>query len=380
MLSLLSYFFVAPLDAQQLRSWGYREPLREDRICTIMTAPANGGNECVGSLGSGTYCVPSCEAGYLPYGQYACSDGILTSQAYCIAAPCEITPPQYGSFGTCSRYLESGSMCEPVCSAGTILRGHFHCLHGQLVSRGTCEYTPTTQAPKPSQYVKEPSQKAVDKVKFTYYMDAACTQPGQGLSGFGLRLMGNGATVEADVGACALHSSHTYDEQFEYMRVASCQGKVAFTEIHSAKPGGYQCGEPYTRVDVDAAMYPGDAAQCITYETPDGMRSFTIVCEPQSQEEVTTAPSNRPRPRVEYTYATWGAPPTPTPAPLKVCMLPPIQHGELGRCPQQLASGASCIPNCQLGYAIRGRFTCTDGRLMEQASCEVLRTYGRWGG
>ena len=63
--------------------------------------------------------------------------------------------------------------------------------------------------------------------------------------------------------------------------------------------------------------------------------------------------------------------------------LPPFD-GDVGNCTDTLASGTSCVPECNTGYVLKGVTTCTGRMLTEVASCPdafcgPLRAQGRRG-
>ena len=75
-----------------------------------------------GELASGATCVPECDTGYTLVGEFVCADGVMTTNATCVAdtpeeapaaAPCPYTTPEGGTNGNgdgkCGKEASDGS-------------------------------------------------------------------------------------------------------------------------------------------------------------------------------------------------------------------------------------------------------------------------------
>jgi hypothetical protein len=54
------------------------------------------------------------------------------------------------------------------------------------------------------------------------------------------------------------------------------------------------------------------------------------------------------------------------------------EHGTIGDCTDDLASGATCTPRCYVGYALSGEVSCNNGALTYSATCEIDSTHTVW--
>jgi hypothetical protein len=128
----------------------YNQPTCRPDSCSARVAPANGTfGTCPTTLGSGSTCQPTCNAGFTVSGVHSCFEGVL-SQAICNPNPC---PAQIavanGTFGNCPASLTSGSTCQPTCNEGYTVAGFNSCLNGVLTT-ATCVPNPCTRIASPA--------------------------------------------------------------------------------------------------------------------------------------------------------------------------------------------------------------------------------------
>lgn len=91
--------------------------------CTPTTPPSNGAlngalGSCPSPMAHGAVCVPVCADGYEPAGNSTCSYGTFTS-ALCQPKSCAVSAPQNGNLGTCTTTpMQTGTDCAPTCKTG----------------------------------------------------------------------------------------------------------------------------------------------------------------------------------------------------------------------------------------------------------------------
>eukprot|EP00808_Paulinella_micropora_P011720 g79913.t1 len=55
----------------------------------------------------------------------------------------------------------------------------------------------------------------------------------------------------------------------------------------------------------------------------------------------------------------------------QACKVDSPAYGGLGMCPAYLPHGKSCVPTCDYGYGVQGKFYCDNGKLTSEAKCVV---------
>jgi hypothetical protein len=93
--------------------------------CSNITSPLHGGmGSCNETLASGVSCSMTCETGYsLSHNDSTCNFGLFTPQQ-CVANDCLVHAPLHGTIGNCSNALASGYSCQMACDLGYALQGN----------------------------------------------------------------------------------------------------------------------------------------------------------------------------------------------------------------------------------------------------------------
>ena len=122
--------------------------------CVIPTPPTNGqAGGCSTIMNTGTSCQFVCNSGYSLVGAATiCTGGSIIPQTCMISTSCIIVPPSYGTLGSCTSPLPSGSSCIASCTSGYQSLNQFTCQGGVLTQLQTCSPLQTSYASYISNY------------------------------------------------------------------------------------------------------------------------------------------------------------------------------------------------------------------------------------
>jgi hypothetical protein len=269
----------------------------------------------VGAPKPGT-CMPGCKPGYrLLGGQNVtkCENGVL-SQAVCVPNGCTAAqvriPPMLGGIGSCNGAMAHGQTCMPACLGKTIVTGTSVCLAGKFIS-ATCE--------------------------------ASCgvpPVPGNATAGNCIAVLGPSKTCKprCNPGFTLIPSGGTSCSSSARLSLARCKAQPCDTS--RATPAN---GRPGSCCSLRGCEIPSGAV-CM----PECERGYALERPTRCVAGTLTQPVSRC-----------------LPSPCNMSGIPPPRNGTWGDCPAVLASGARCLPSCDVGFSLapRAGTACRTGTL-----------------
>lgn len=277
--------------------------------CTLKTcdtvAPQNGilGN-CPMTLTAGSSCNPFCNDGYTPSGISKCDTSGVFKVATCKPDPCDVSAPENGALGNCPFHLPDGASCQPSCNEGYKLQGTTSCRTGHLTA-ATCVVKTCDVLP-----------------------------PDHGVLGSCNKSITAGSTCEPKC-----------NEGYSVVGTSSCNMSGAF---HAAICQPNAC-------DASASPLNGVVGNC-SHDLPHGHS-----CLPECNQGYTLSSPN---------VCEFGKLVPAAVCNANVCRtaVAPV-HGSVGNCPEVLPAYGSCQPSCQQGFTVSGPSTCDGLGQLQAATC-----------
>ena len=367
--------------------------------CLSVVPPQNGQlGACSGGIDHGAQCSPTCDDGYLLASNSTCDDGTYTSgQCVAYSSCLSVVPPQNGQLGACEGGIDHGAQCSPTCDDGYLLASNSTCDDGSF-QPGRCVYA----GPYPDAASLCPAWR--DQV-YCNVINETCSSDTHGLC----EVDANGNCVAKDAAgvsafaklqdklgmankdasdACAVHADDSLtvcadagcywdafpDEDEDGDRcVPTIASERARLEADGANDvalayhdleGLSQTCEPLG-LDADACAAAADARCQMSQWNDDGIDrcgfsepyylvSAALACpgtdfDPIAEQFDTTI----------FDLTAPGCPAVAAP-----------QNGQLGACSGGLDHGASCLPTCEEGFKAYGIFSCFNGTITSEATCE----------
>ena len=115
--------------------------------CPVPLAPSNGGvGTCLSPMYQGSTCQMTCNAGYTLVGSAtSCQAGVIIAQLCSLG--CTVSAPLNGRLGSCGTTLNPSTTCRFTCNTGYTLNGaSTQCLSTGLIAQ-TCEANCAVTAP-----------------------------------------------------------------------------------------------------------------------------------------------------------------------------------------------------------------------------------------
>eukprot|EP00808_Paulinella_micropora_P027823 g21308.t1 len=314
--------------------------------------------DCPEWLASGQYCVPKCNNGYEVEGKFSCVNGKLTSEAKCVPNACKISPPAYGSLGDCPAWLASGQYCVPKCNDGYEVEGKFSCVSGKLTSEAKCVPSACKISPPAYGVLGDcPEWLASGK-----YCVPKCYD--------GYEVQGKFSCVNGKLtseATCVPNACKISPPAYGVL--GDCPAWLASGQYCVPK-----CNDGY---EVEGSFYCGNGkltseAKCVPNACKISPPAYGVlgVCPAWLASGQYCVPKCNDGYEVEGSfYCVNGKLTSEAKCVPSACKISPPAYGVLGDCPAWLASGKYCVPKCNDGYEVQGKFSCVNGKLTSEAKC-----------